>query len=48
MPWMSVAANIAFAVRSRWPAWPREKLREHVQKYVDLVGLTGSEKKKPA
>ena len=48
LPWMSVAANIGFAVRSRWPAWPREKVHEHVQKYVDLVGLTGSERKKPA
>jgi nitrate/nitrite transport system ATP-binding protein len=48
MPWMSVAGNVAFAVRSRWPKWPREKVRLHAQKFIDLVGLTGSEKKKPA
>jgi len=48
LPWMSVAGNIGFAVRSRWPAWPRAKLREHAQRHIDLVGLTGSEKKKPA
>ena len=48
LPWMSVAGNIAFAVRSRWSDWPKQKLREHVQKFIDLVGLTGSEKKRPA
>ena len=48
MPWMSVQANIAFAAHSRWPKWPREKVKAHVQKFIDLVGLTGSEKKKPA
>jgi len=48
LPWMSVAGNIAFAVRSRWADRPKRKLREHVQKFIDLVGLTGSEKKRPA
>ena len=48
MPWMSVQANVAFAIRSRWPRWPREKVKAHAQKFIDLVGLTGSEKKKPA
>jgi nitrate/nitrite transport system ATP-binding protein len=48
MPWLTVRGNIAFAVRSRWPEWPRGKVRAHVQKYVDLVRLTGNEDKKPA
>ena len=48
MPWMSVRGNVAFAVHSRWPAWPKAKVREHCQKYIDLVRLTGSENKKPA
>jgi len=48
MPWLTVRGNIAFAVRSRWPEWPRDKVRAHVQKYVDLVRLTGNEDKKPA
>ncbi len=48
MPWMTVAANIAFAVRSRWPKWPGEKVKAHVQRFIDLVGLTGSEMKRPA
>ena len=48
MPWMTVMGNIAFAATSRWPDWRREKVREHCQKYIDLVNLTGSESKRPA
>jgi nitrate/nitrite transport system ATP-binding protein len=48
MPWMSVMDNVAFAVHSRWPNWNRAQTREHCQKFIDLVGLTGNERKKPA
>jgi nitrate/nitrite transport system ATP-binding protein len=48
MPWLTVRGNIAFAVRSRWPDWPRGRLEEHVQRYIDLVRLAGNEDKKPA
>ncbi len=48
MPWMSAIENIAFAVSSRWPDWDRAKVRAHCQKFIDLVGLTGSERKRPA
>jgi nitrate/nitrite transport system ATP-binding protein len=48
MPWLSVRRNIAFAVRSRWPDWPRERVEAHCQKYIDLVRLTGNEDKKPS
>lgn len=48
MPWLSVMKNIEFAVKSRWPGWSRQKVREHCQKYIDLVHLTGHEHKKPA
>ncbi len=48
MPWLTVRGNIAFAVRSRWPDLSRDKVRAHVQKYVDLVRLTGNEDKRPA
>ncbi len=41
MPWLDVRANIAFAVRSRWPDWTRAKVNAQVQKYIDLVRLTG-------
>ena len=48
MPWLSVEKNIAFAVRSRWPEWNRAKVREHCRAFIDMVGLTGSEHKKPS
>jgi nitrate/nitrite transport system ATP-binding protein len=48
MPWLTVMGNIAFAVSSRWPEWNRDKVRAHCQQYIDLVNLTGSEKKRPA
>jgi nitrate/nitrite transport system ATP-binding protein len=48
MPWLTVVGNIAFAVRSRWPEWSRERVREHCQRYVDLVNLGGAERKRPA
>jgi nitrate/nitrite transport system ATP-binding protein len=47
MPWLSVRRNIAFAVRSRWPEWPRARVDAHVQRFVDLVRLTGNEDKRP-
>jgi nitrate/nitrite transport system ATP-binding protein len=48
MPWMSVVANIGFAVRSKWPSMSSADFAKHCQKYIDLVHLTGSETKKPA
>ncbi|MEL6570826.1 MAG: ABC transporter ATP-binding protein [Pseudomonadota bacterium] len=48
MPWMTVMANIDFAVSSRWPAWDKEKRRAHCQQFIDMVHLTGSENKKPS
>jgi nitrate/nitrite transport system ATP-binding protein len=48
LPWLSVMKNIAFAVRSRWPNWDRIQVEMHCQKFIDMVGLTGAEHKKPA
>jgi nitrate/nitrite transport system ATP-binding protein len=48
MPWLSVMKNVAFAVRSRWPEWNAEKVWSHCQTFIDMVGLTGAEDKKPA
>jgi nitrate/nitrite transport system ATP-binding protein len=48
MPWLSAMNNIAFAVKSRWPDWNRLQIQMHCQKFIDLVGLTGAEHKKPA
>ena len=48
MPWLSVMKNIAFAVKSRWPGWNRAEVTLHCHKYIDLVGLTGAEHRKPS
>ena len=48
MPWLSAMSNIAFAVKSRWPQWNRIQVQTHCQKFIDMVGLTGAEHKKPS
>ncbi len=48
MPWLSVMRNIAFAVRSKWPDWNEIQVQTHCQKFIDMVGLTGAEHKKPS
>ncbi|MBS7776814.1 ABC transporter ATP-binding protein [Acidovorax sp. CCYZU-2555] len=48
MPWLTVRKNIAFAVRSKWPQWSASQIKEHVEKYVDLVGLKHAIDKLPS
>jgi nitrate/nitrite transport system ATP-binding protein len=48
MPWLSTMKNIAFAVRSKWPEWNDTQVTVQCQKFIDLVGLTGAEHKKPS
>lgn len=48
LPWRSVLGNVTYAVTSKWRDWDRAKARSHAQKFIDLVGLTGSEHKRPS
>jgi nitrate/nitrite transport system ATP-binding protein len=48
LPWRSVKGNVAFAVGSKWRSWGKRKIKEHSQRYIDLVSLTGSEDKRPS
>jgi nitrate/nitrite transport system ATP-binding protein len=48
LPWLSVFENIALAVDQVFPAWPREKRREHVARYIAMVNLTPAAHKRPA
>ncbi len=48
MPWLTVRQNIAFAVCSRWPAWPRAEVNAHVEKFVAMVGLSAAIDRKPS
>ena len=48
MPWMSVLGNVAFAVKSKWPEWSKDKITAHCTGYLEMVGLGQSIHKKPA
>lgn len=48
MPWMTAFENIRLAVRAANPSWSRRQVKEYVQRYIDMVGLTGAEKKRPS
>jgi nitrate/nitrite transport system ATP-binding protein len=48
LPWRTVMGNVAYAVSSKWRKWPAPRVRERAQKFIDLVGLTGAEGKRPA
>jgi nitrate/nitrite transport system ATP-binding protein len=48
LPWRTVMGNVAYAVSSKWRRWSAAQVRSHAQKYIDLVGLSGAEHKRPA
>jgi nitrate/nitrite transport system ATP-binding protein len=48
LPWRTVMGNVAYAVTSKWRKWDKARVRAHAQKFIDIVGLTGSEHKRPS
>jgi nitrate/nitrite transport system ATP-binding protein len=48
LPWRTVLGNVAYAVSSKWRDWSKTQVNAHAQKLIDVVGLTGSEHKRPA
>src|SRR5882757_6840077 len=48
LPWRTVLGNVSYAVTSKWRSWDRTKVKAHAQKFIDLVGLTGAEHKRPS
>jgi nitrate/nitrite transport system ATP-binding protein len=40
--------NVAYAVASKWRGWKAARVRAHAQTFIDLVGLSGAEGKRPA
>jgi nitrate/nitrite transport system ATP-binding protein len=48
LPWRTVVGNVAFAVASRWPRRTRADIEAHARRFIALVGLEGSEGKRPA
>ena len=48
LPWKTVLGNVAYAVGSRWRNWSKAEVRQQAQKFIDLVGLSGAENKRPS
>jgi len=48
LPWRSVLGNVAYAVASRWRRRDKAEVLAQAQTFIDLVGLTGAERKRPA
>ncbi len=48
LPWRTVMGNVAYAVSSKWRHWTKTEQHRQAQKFIDLVGLTGAEHKRPA
>jgi nitrate/nitrite transport system ATP-binding protein len=48
LPWRTVMGNVAYAVSSKWRRWSAAQVKAQAQKFIDLVGLTGSEGKRPS
>src|SRR6476646_2927260 len=48
LPWRTVMGNVSYAVSSKWRRWSAAQVKAQAQKFIDLVGLTGSEHKRPS
>lgn len=48
LPWMTVFENVHFGVRARWPNWSKEQIADQCMKFIKLVGLSGTEQRKPS
>ena len=47
LPWLSVYGNIELAVKKVYPNMKTIERTDYIQRYIDMVSLTGSESKKP-
>jgi len=47
LPWMTVYENVALGVDQAFSAWPSDRRRAHVEKYVAMVKLAPARNKKP-
>ncbi len=48
LPWRTVLGNVSYAVSSKWRDWSKEQVTAHAMKFIEKVGLKGSEHKRPA
>lgn len=47
LPWLSVFGNIELAVKQVFPDMSKRERADYIQRYIDMVSLTGAEWKKP-
>lgn len=47
MPWMTVEENLKFAVETVYPKLSAQQLQRVIKEHIQLVGLTGAERKHP-
>jgi nitrate/nitrite transport system ATP-binding protein len=48
MPWLTVYGNIALSVDATYRGWSKAQRKAHVEKYIELVGLTHATHRRPA
>ncbi|MFO1028776.1 MAG: ABC transporter ATP-binding protein [Acetobacteraceae bacterium] len=48
LPWRTALGNVAYAVAARHRDWPKAKVTDHALRFIEKVGLKGSEHKKPS
>src|ERR1700693_2308362 len=48
LPWRTAMGNVAYAVSSKWRGGRAAQVRTRAQPFIDLVGLSGAEGKRPA
>ncbi len=48
MPWLTVYGNIALSVDATYKDWSKAQRKTHVEKYIELVGLTHATHRRPA
>lgn len=47
LPWLTVAQNIALAVKEIHPGWKKEQIAEHTDRFIEMVHLTPARTKLP-
>lgn len=47
LPWLSVFGNVELAVKQVFPEMSASERKTYIQRYIDMVSLSGSEWKKP-
>ncbi|MGV3483280.1 MAG: ABC transporter ATP-binding protein [Planctomycetaceae bacterium] len=47
LPWLTVRGNVALSVDSIYRSWPKSERREHVERFIEMVGLTHAAHRRP-